>query len=148
MVQDHGVSLSCSVPSMPEPQIPANYFPRYILNTYIPAELVLVLVLGKGRTFTLVVLLCSTIIRTNGHFWCSTFIRTFLNINSYVTFLKKLKRLVLLYGTELFRYVYGTHGTPILQGIGGIKLRRDNLIPRNNGCNHWIQRKIYLLKHT
>jgi hypothetical protein len=51
MVQDHGVSLSC-VPSMPEPQIPASYFPRYILHTYITAELVWVLVLGKGRTFT------------------------------------------------------------------------------------------------
>ena len=66
----------------------------------------------------------------------------FFNIDSYVNFLKKLRRLVLLYGTVLFRYVYGTHGTPILQGVGGIKLRRDNLIPRNNGCNHWIQRKI------
>jgi hypothetical protein len=43
--------VSC-VPSMPEPQIPASYFPRYILHTSKTAELVWVLVLGKGRTFT------------------------------------------------------------------------------------------------
>ncbi len=68
------------------------------------------------------------------------FVSTFLNIDSYVKYRKKWE---VLYGTVLYRYVYGTHGTPpILQGVGGIKLRCDNLSPRNNGCNHWIQRKI------
>ena len=39
-------------------------------------------------------------------------------------------------GAVSFRYVYGTHSKPILQGVGGIKLRRDNLSPSWNGCYH------------